>query len=216
VTKADAGKPRLRRTSQEIRSLLQAAASDYFAQNGYAGTSTRAIATEAGVSETLLFRHFGTKSGLFEATTLERFRVAVDEFVTRWDRRAVPTDTDDSHARAYLAALLKLIRAQRGVMFALLTLDRDEPEVEAIQAAAMDAFEKLLGGVDRHVLRGPDGSPWPGVEPEVSAPAVAAVVLSVTLLDEWLFPPGSGRPPTAVVDEEVITYVLYGVGSRPT
>jgi hypothetical protein len=54
------------------------------------------------------------------------------------------------------------------------------------------------------------------VQPEVSAPAVAAVVLSVTLLDEWLFPPGSGRPPTVVVDEEVITYVLYGVGSRPT
>jgi AcrR family transcriptional regulator len=209
------GRPRLRRTSQEIRTLLHAAASTYFAQNGYAGTSTRAIATEAGVSETLLFRHFGTKSGLFEATTLDRFQVAVDGFVARWDRRPVPAGKEDTHAAAYLAALLKLVRAQRGVMFALLTLDRDEPEVESIQAAAMEAFERLQTGVTRHVLTDADGVPWPGVEPDVSAPAVAAVVLAVTLLDEWLFPPGSGRPPTSVVDEEVITYVLYGVGSRP-
>jgi AcrR family transcriptional regulator len=215
MIEAEVDKPRLRRTSQEIRGLLHAAAASYFAQNGYAGTSTRAIATEAGVSETLLFRHFGTKSGLFEATTLDRFRVAVDEFVARWDRRAVPAGKEDVHAGSYLAALLKLIRAQRGVMFALLTVDRDEPEVEAIHAAALEAFEKLLGGVTRHVLADADGMLWAGVEPEVTAPAVAAVVLSVTLLDEWLFPPGSGRPPIGVVDDEVITYVLYGVSSRP-
>lgn len=215
MTEAEVSKPRLRRTSQEIRGLLHAAASTYFARNGYAGTSTRAIATQAGVSETLLFRHFGTKSGLFEATTLDRFRVAVDEFVVRWDRRSVPAGKEDTHAASYLAALLKLVRAQRGVMFALLTLDRDEPEVEAIQAAALETFEKLQNGLVRHVLSDADGVVWPGVEPDVSAPAVAAVVLSVTLLDEWLFPPGHGRPATSVVDEEVITYVLYGVGSRP-
>jgi AcrR family transcriptional regulator len=214
-THLEVTKPRLRRTSQEIRGLLLAAAAGYFARNGYAGTSTRAIATEAGVSETLLFRHFGTKSGLFEVTTLDRFRVVVDEFVARWDRRSSVAGEEEAHARAYLAAMLKLVRAQRGVMFALLTLDRDEPEVEAIQAAAIEAFEKLLVAVTTHVLTDGGGTLWPGVDPEVTAPAVAAVVLSVTLLDGWLFPPGSARPPTGVVDDEVATYVLYGVGARP-
>jgi hypothetical protein len=48
----------------------------------------------------------------------------------------------------------------------------------------------------------------------VTGPAVAALVCAVTLLDEWLFPPGSARPAAGVLDDEVISYVLYGV-SRP-
>jgi len=206
-------KPRLRRTSREIRDLLRDAAATFFARYGYAGTSTRAIAAEAGVSETLLFRHFGTKAGLFEASTLTRFRFIIDDFVTRWNGQPVLAGNEDEHARAYLTALLKLVRTQRGVMFALLTLDRDEPKVQAIQASALEAFGALLDSIGRHVLRDAEGVPWPGVDLEVTPAAVAAVVLSVTLLDEWLFPPDT--PPTSVVDGEVITYVLYGVSSRP-
>ena len=94
VTKADAGKPRLRRTSEEIRGLLQAAASTYFAQHGYAGTSTRAIATEAGVSETLLFRHFGSKATLFREALVLPFTSFVDEFGQTW-QSVVPEETDE-------------------------------------------------------------------------------------------------------------------------
>lgn len=215
MAKVEVGKPRVRRSSEEIRGLLLTAASSYFARNGYAGTSTRAIAAAAGVSETLLFRHFGTKSGLFEATTLDRFRASIDEFVTRWDRRAVPAGDEEVHARAYLSGLLRLLRSQRGVMFALLTVDTGEDEVAVIHAAALEAFDKLLAGTETHVLRRADGTLLPGVDAELTAPAVAAVVLAVTLLDEWLFAPGGSRPSASTVEEEVITYVLYGVGSRP-
>ncbi len=38
-----------------------------FAEEGYAGTSTAKIAREAGVSEGLIFRHFGSKEGLLDA-----------------------------------------------------------------------------------------------------------------------------------------------------
>jgi AcrR family transcriptional regulator len=39
-----------------------------FARSGYAGTSTEAIATRAGISQPYLFRLFGTKKELFIAT----------------------------------------------------------------------------------------------------------------------------------------------------
>ncbi|HEX4245692.1 MAG TPA: helix-turn-helix domain-containing protein [Acidimicrobiales bacterium] len=39
-----------------------------FARSGYAGTSTEAIATRAGISQPYLFRLFGTKKDLFIAT----------------------------------------------------------------------------------------------------------------------------------------------------
>jgi AcrR family transcriptional regulator len=46
--------------------LIQAAA-ELFATLGYARTTTRKIAAEAGVSEVTLFRHFGSKKNLFAA-----------------------------------------------------------------------------------------------------------------------------------------------------
>jgi AcrR family transcriptional regulator len=214
VAKAEVGKPRLRRTSQEIRGLLHAAASSYFAQNGYAGTSTRAIATEAGVSETLLFRHFGNKSGLFEATTLERFRASIDEFVARWDKRRVPAGGEEAHARVFMHSLIRLLRSQRAIMLALLTLDSDDSDVESIQATALESFDQLLVLIRTHALSHADGSLYPGIDAELTPPAVAGVVLAVTLLDQWLFQPGADRPTVSAVDQEVITYVLHGVGRR--
>lgn len=43
--------------------ILQSALS-LFAENGYSGTSTKEIATHAGVSEALIFKHFGNKDTL--------------------------------------------------------------------------------------------------------------------------------------------------------
>jgi AcrR family transcriptional regulator len=57
------------RQSAEVRraSVLNAAIVE-FARSGYAGTSTEAIATRAGISQPYLFRLFGTKKELFIAT----------------------------------------------------------------------------------------------------------------------------------------------------
>jgi AcrR family transcriptional regulator len=57
------------RQSAEVRraSVLNAAVVE-FARSGYAGTSTEAIATRAGISQPYLFRLFGTKKELFIAT----------------------------------------------------------------------------------------------------------------------------------------------------
>ena len=41
------------------------AASEEFEHNGYAGTTTAAIAQKAGVAEWLIFNHFGSKAKLF-------------------------------------------------------------------------------------------------------------------------------------------------------
>ena len=58
---------RTRRSTEEVRRIILAAAQDMFAEGGYAGTSTRAIARRCEVAEYLIFRHFGSKAGLFDA-----------------------------------------------------------------------------------------------------------------------------------------------------
>lgn len=42
-------------------------AAELFAEQGYLATSTRALAQRAGVSEGLIFHHFGTKEGVLQA-----------------------------------------------------------------------------------------------------------------------------------------------------
>jgi AcrR family transcriptional regulator len=57
-----------RMTASERRTAVLAAAITEFARSGYAGTSTDAIASRAGISQPYLFRLFGTKKDLFVAT----------------------------------------------------------------------------------------------------------------------------------------------------
>lgn len=49
------------------RDRIQLAAKELFAKNGYANTSTVAIARQAGTSESQLMKHFGSKQGLLFA-----------------------------------------------------------------------------------------------------------------------------------------------------
>lgn len=56
--------------TEKQEKILQAAL-ELFAKEGYNATSTNRVAKRAGVSEGLIFRHFGNKEGLLEAIMKE-------------------------------------------------------------------------------------------------------------------------------------------------
>ncbi|MET8360034.1 TetR family transcriptional regulator [Micromonospora sp. NPDC005171] len=66
---------RRRRDATETRQLLLNAARQRFARDGYAATTVRDIADDAGVNVALISRYFTSKEGLFEAC----LRAAGDE-----------------------------------------------------------------------------------------------------------------------------------------
>lgn len=70
---------RLRLDPEERRRRLIEAAMPLFANQGFAGTTTKEIARAAGVSEGLLFKYFATKSALYEAI-LDHCRTTNPEF----------------------------------------------------------------------------------------------------------------------------------------
>jgi AcrR family transcriptional regulator len=51
----------------ETRARILGAAAKLFAERGYMGTTTSAIASKAGVNEVTLFRHFDSKVGIVQA-----------------------------------------------------------------------------------------------------------------------------------------------------
>ena len=66
--------------TEKQEAILQAALT-LFAREGYHATSTSKVAKSAGVSEGLIFRHFGNKEGLLQAILAEGERKLKDLFV---------------------------------------------------------------------------------------------------------------------------------------
>ena len=74
------------RAPEQKRELLLQAAKALFTERGFDATSTQLIAKVAGVSEGILFHHFGSKRGLFEAL--------VEDFALAGARASIPTQVD--------------------------------------------------------------------------------------------------------------------------
>lgn len=85
---------------------------DLFANRGFKGATTRAIAQAAGVSEAIIFRHFATKEDLYDAiitTTIEQRQEA-------WEREAPSIDDTEDIERlltAFARSSLKRHRADQ-------------------------------------------------------------------------------------------------------
>src|SRR6185437_4471743 len=69
-----------RQSAAERREEILAAALEEFAEHGYHGASTEAIARRAGISQPYVFRLFGTKQELFKAVVARCFRETLDMF----------------------------------------------------------------------------------------------------------------------------------------
>ena len=59
--------PQPRMSGEERRRQLIEVAIDLFSQKGFGGTTTKEIATAAGVTEAIIFRHFATKQDFYKA-----------------------------------------------------------------------------------------------------------------------------------------------------
>ncbi|GAA4375167.1 TetR family transcriptional regulator [Nocardioides caricicola] len=92
-----------RMSADDRRELILEAATKAFAKGGYHGTSTDAVAKEAGVSQPYVVRMFGTKLELF----LEVFERAVgrirDAFAAVVDDPTFDPASEDGRARMGLA-----------------------------------------------------------------------------------------------------------------
>ena len=90
--------------TEKQEKILQSAL-ELFAKEGFKATSTSKVAKHAGVSEGLIFRHYGNKDGLLEAIMKEgeeRIKVLFSNIVFETDPKAVICKTLDSFSRKAL------------------------------------------------------------------------------------------------------------------
>ncbi len=132
---------RVRKSAEERREEILAVAIRHFAIGGLHGTSTDAIAREAGISQPYLFRLFRTKKELFIACVDRANERVRDAF-----RRAAADAGDEDRLKAMGHAYVEELLPDRHAILMQMQgyVATSDPE---IQAHVRECFERLVAEV---------------------------------------------------------------------
>ena len=198
--------PAARRPRGEARRLLLEAARDLFARRDYRSTTTREIAEAAGVSEYLLFRHFGSKAGLFREALVVPFTSFLDEFGSTW-RAVVPEETDEADlTRQFVGRLYDVLVDNQGLLLTLVAADGlSEEDIEATGLADIRRALSMLGRISAEGMRMRGMRPK---KPDLPAHSTVAMIVGMVALRSTFF--GSRPPSREVIVDELVQAVLHG------
>lgn len=201
----------VRRPRGEARRLLLDAARDLFARRDYRATTTREIAEAAGVSEYLLFRHFGSKAGLFREALVMPFTSFLDEFQHTW-RRVVPEQTDEEElSRQFVGQLYDVLLEHRGLLLTLVASDGLSDE--DIESAGINDIRRSLGVLGQISAEGMRLRGMPSRQPNLTALSTVAMIVGMVAMRSTFF--GDTPPPREAIVDELVQAVLHGFLHRP-
>jgi AcrR family transcriptional regulator len=133
---------RTRKSAEERREEIVALAIEQFALGGYKGTSTEAIAREAGISQPYLFRLFKTKRELFVACV-----DVVDARIFETFRSAAQGVPKDEALQAMGRAYVELLSDKTALLFQMQSYAACSDPV--IQAHVRENYGALVKEVTR-------------------------------------------------------------------
>ncbi|TYL54829.1 TetR/AcrR family transcriptional regulator [Nocardioides sp. BGMRC 2183] len=198
-----------RRGSPDTRALILDAARERFAAGGFAGTTIRAVAQQAGVDPALVHHYFGTKDELFVAS----LALPVDPRVVLAERLAVLPDGGGEPDDPAGGPGGRMLRAILSVW--------DDPELQPGLVAAVRRFlepggEELVRSGFVPVVLVPLGELLGVEEPERRMPLVATQVFGL-VIGRYLvgLDPVAGMPADEVVATFAPTLDRYLVGDLP-
>lgn len=140
-----------RRKGEETRQRILAAALKLFGAKGYAGTSTRAIAREAGVAEGTIFHYFSSKYELLRCV-LEPLMLDSIATTTRTENQGLPIE---QALQRILRQRLAIVEQNQDLFKVLLLEAAVQPELRQhllsevilpLRAAALEFLQEMLPG----------------------------------------------------------------------
>jgi AcrR family transcriptional regulator len=140
--------PRRYRTSRLSRERILEAATELFAQQGYAGTGVNQLAARSGIAKTAIYYHFGNKAGLL-AAALERASSTWIEGIAQASREGGDWPSRLDRALAGMRSLLE----EKPWIFKLmqilaLEVAEEKPDIrEILQSILRRARETIVAGM---------------------------------------------------------------------
>jgi AcrR family transcriptional regulator len=177
---------RKRRSREDVTQRIRDAARQLFAERGYAATTTKEIAAHADVSETLLFRYYGGKAGLFDEVVSAPFDSLMDAFAER-HADASADGTREADLRQLVDQIFKLFDENRETFSALMLAPRTQTTISPSgpQFDLQRYFEQAARQIEMHFSAQGKAPPF---DVRVAAPLAFGMIASGVLLRDWLFP----------------------------
>jgi AcrR family transcriptional regulator len=197
-----------------VRPRLLKAAHELFVEKGYRATTTKEISLRADVAEPTLFRHFGSKAEIFEASIIEPFT----SYLERWSRSWVDYSTEatvEELAENLVDSLYSLIRQDRRV-FQELMVARSDPKND-LYPAAVTVSEHLRQGIRAVHDAGLEIQAKRGllnIDPPATMGAVASMIIGSVMLEDWVFPADKRIPGRVRMVREMAGLIVDGISHR--
>ncbi len=193
---------------QNTKERILSSAFELFAERGYEGTTTKKIATLAGVNEVTIFRAFGSKEGLFQKVIDEKLPLRKIQTVVGFDPDRPVQDMLVENART----VLEILKQNRHYFMMLVGEVWKHPEIkEQVRVEFYGRAIRFLAGQLQILMN--RGSIRP-VDPIIASKVLLGMVQSYYLFN-YLIGPGNIDP-----DEEertlrgLIDIFYNGIGNQ--
>ncbi len=198
----------------DLRARILKAAHDLFTKQGYQSTTTKEISVRARVAEPTVFRHFGSKVELFEASILEPFNQVVDEWTRSW--ADMPSEiTLEELAENLVDGLYTLVWEDRRI-FRELMAARSDPQ-SALYASSVTISAQFREGLSSVLDVGVDiarAKELVYVDPPATIGAVASMIIGSVLLGDWAYPANRRTPGRTRMVREMARLIVDGIAHR--
>ena len=187
---------RKRLPPDERRRVIEEAAAPLFAEHGFAATRLDDVATAAGVTKPVLYRHFASKKELYLAL-LAKHRALLPRF-------AEPVATDEpflTHLPKLLDAWFAYVQDQPYAWYLIFRDTTGDPEIQAFREDVQAAARRVLA----ELIRPQPDLMIPEQELEPLAELLRSAMVGLTLW--WLDHPDVPR--STIVD--LVTRVWRGL-----
>jgi AcrR family transcriptional regulator len=185
-----------RRDPDRRRALLEAA--DRVIQREGPEASMASIAAEAGISKPILYRHFGDKSGLYQALAERHTRKLIETVRTEFLRPGSVRDRARASIEVYLASISDNLNLYRFLM----------QRASAEDAAIHSAMSTMIRGLSREIAEVMIAEGEVGDRARAYVWGHAIVGMVQTAGDWWLDHPDVLRD---TVVESLVDLVLVGL-----
>jgi AcrR family transcriptional regulator len=195
-----------------VRGLILKTAHQLFISQGYHSTTTRQIADGAGVGESMIFRHFGSKAGLFETTILTPFNEFVDSWASTWDAKTTAATDPTQIVEAFVKGFYDLADEHQALLRTLIAARvGSDPGLAEVATRVGGKLANSLGIVRRVLMEHGAARHFRTVDAPVTVAVSVGSVLSLVLIDDWLYSPDQRRPGRSRQIKEASQMLLFGV-----
>ena len=203
-----------RRSPTEVQQLILAAAEREFSTKGYAKTTTDDIAEAAGVSLSVLFRHYPAKADLFRDALLHPFLESMRAFTAHWQHTFIDPVDEREVMRLFISDFYDHLNDHQEALLALLAAEHGLDE--GIVAEVHQQFDQIFAQFARMGEQEAQRRGWfSGEAMELNSRVLVALITATVAHRQWFLPAGRKRLSREKLVNHITQLMLYGLRLAP-